>query len=54
MKALVFHGDNDLRYEEVPIPKMGEDEALVKVRAVGICGPMSTAISARQAGGLLR
>jgi 2-desacetyl-2-hydroxyethyl bacteriochlorophyllide A dehydrogenase len=38
MKALVFHGDNDLRFEEVPIPGMGEDEALVKVKAVGICG----------------
>jgi 2-desacetyl-2-hydroxyethyl bacteriochlorophyllide A dehydrogenase len=38
MKALVFHGDHDLRFEEVPIPGMGEDEVLVKVKAVGICG----------------
>ena len=38
MKALVFHGDHDLRFEEVPIPRMGEDEVLVKVKAVGICG----------------
>ena len=38
MKALVFHGNNDLRYEEVPIPKVADDEALVKVKAVGICG----------------
>lgn len=38
MKALVFHGDNDLRYEERPLPACGPGEALVKVRAVGICG----------------
>jgi 2-desacetyl-2-hydroxyethyl bacteriochlorophyllide A dehydrogenase len=38
MKALVFHGDHDLRFEELPIPRMGEDEVLVKVKAVGICG----------------
>jgi len=38
MKALVFHGDNDLRYEDVPTPAYGPDEVLVKVKAVGICG----------------
>lgn len=38
MKALVFHGNHDLRFEEVPVPEMGDDEALVKVKAVGICG----------------
>ncbi len=38
MKALVFHGDHDLRYEEVPDPQISEHEVLVKVKAVGICG----------------
>ena len=38
MKALVFHGDNDLRYEEVPFPEMKDNEALIRVKAVGICG----------------
>lgn len=38
MKALVFHGDNDLRFEEVAIPEMADHETLVKVKAVGICG----------------
>ena len=38
MKALVFHGDHDVRYEEVPVPAVTDREALVKVRAVGICG----------------
>ncbi len=38
MKALVFYGDHDLRYEEVPLPAVDEQEVLVKVKAVGICG----------------
>jgi L-iditol 2-dehydrogenase len=38
MKALVFHGDNDLRFEERPAPAPGPDEALIRVGAVGICG----------------
>jgi threonine dehydrogenase-like Zn-dependent dehydrogenase len=38
MKALVFHGDHDLRFEEVPIPEIGDQDVLVRVKAVGICG----------------
>ena len=38
MKAWVLHGVNDLRYEEVAKPAPAEDEVLIKVRAVGICG----------------
>ncbi|MGE5558445.1 MAG: galactitol-1-phosphate 5-dehydrogenase [Bacillota bacterium] len=38
MKALVLHGINDLRYEEVPIPKPASGEVLVKIRASGVCG----------------
>lgn len=38
MKAWVLHGINDFRYEEVEKPIASEDEALVKVKAVGICG----------------
>lgn len=38
MKALVFHGNNDLRYEEVPFPEIHDNEALIRVKAVGICG----------------
>jgi 2-desacetyl-2-hydroxyethyl bacteriochlorophyllide A dehydrogenase len=38
MKALVFHGDHDVRFEEVPVPAVDEQEVLVKVKAVGICG----------------
>ena len=38
MKALVFHGDNDLRFEERSAPTPGPDEALIRMGAVGICG----------------
>lgn len=38
MKALVFHGPNDLRVEEAPGQKAGPGEALVKVTLATICG----------------
>ncbi len=38
MKAYVLHGANDMRLEDVPCPKPGPKEVLVKVRAAGICG----------------
>ncbi len=37
MKAAVLHKVGDLRYEEIPIPKISEGEALIKVKAAGIC-----------------
>lgn len=41
MKAAVLHGREDLRYEDWPTPEPKDDEVLVKVRAVGICGSTS-------------
>jgi 2-desacetyl-2-hydroxyethyl bacteriochlorophyllide A dehydrogenase len=38
MKALVYHGPRDLRYEEVQTPQPKNGEVLVKVRSVSICG----------------
>ena len=38
MKALNLYGVNDLRYEDLPMPKAEQDEVLLKVKAVGICG----------------
>lgn len=38
MKALVFRGNDDLRYEDWPIPRVGPEDALVRVDAAGICG----------------
>lgn len=38
MKAWVLHGINDIQYNEVPEPKVSDNEVLVKVKAAGICG----------------
>ncbi len=38
MKVAVYYRNNDVRIEERPVPKTGEGEILVKVRASGICG----------------
>lgn len=38
MKALVLEEYMKLAYREVPMPAMQDDEVLVKVKAVGICG----------------
>lgn len=37
MKAVVCHGVRDYRLEEVPVPKVGPGEVLVKVHDCGIC-----------------
>jgi L-iditol 2-dehydrogenase len=38
MKVATYHGLNDIRIEEKPTPKIGEKEALVKMKACGVCG----------------
>ncbi len=38
MQAVVYHGPNDVRVEERPIPEIGPDEALLKVSVASICG----------------
>ena len=38
MQAAVYHGPNDIRIEEVPVPQIDQDEILVKVLNVNICG----------------
>ena len=38
MKALVYHGRDDLRVEEVEEPQPGPGELLVEMKACGICG----------------
>jgi len=37
MNAAVLYGPKDLRIEEVDIPPLNDDEALIKVRVIGIC-----------------
>ena len=38
MKAIRMYAPRDLRLEMVPVPEIKENEALVKIMAVGICG----------------
>lgn len=38
MKATVFHGKDDIRLEEVPMPRAGFGEAIVKITMTTICG----------------
>ena len=38
MLAAVYHGPDDLRVEERPVPPIGPDDALLKVASAGICG----------------
>lgn len=38
MKAWVLHDINDLTLEEVEVPEPADNEVMLKVRAVGICG----------------
>jgi L-iditol 2-dehydrogenase len=38
MHAVVYHGVNDVRLEEVPVPQIGAGELLIRVHTCGICG----------------
>lgn len=38
MKAAVYYSQQDIRIEEVSVPEIGEDEALVQMKACGVCG----------------
>jgi len=37
MRAVVYHGVNDLRLETVPVPRIGANELLVRVAVCGVC-----------------
>ncbi|WP_205600691.1 alcohol dehydrogenase catalytic domain-containing protein [Gracilibacillus sp. YIM 98692] len=37
MHAVVCHGPEDYRYEQVDVPEINEDEVLVRIKACGIC-----------------
>lgn len=56
MRALIYYGPRDIRYEEVPAPKPKEGEVLVRVKSVSICGSDLAgfkAVSAMRAPGLI-
>src|SRR6202048_1819719 len=38
MRAVVYHGVNDMRVETVPVPAIGPGELLVRIATCGICG----------------
>ena len=38
MRAVVYHGVNDMRVETIPVPRIGKGELLVKIATCGICG----------------
>ncbi|MGM0426669.1 MAG: alcohol dehydrogenase catalytic domain-containing protein [Thermodesulfobacteriota bacterium] len=38
MRVLMYYSNQDVRVEEMPVPKIGPDELLMKVKASGICG----------------
>jgi threonine dehydrogenase-like Zn-dependent dehydrogenase len=38
MRAAILYGGKDIRVEDRPLPKLHEDEVLVRVRSAGICG----------------
>ncbi len=37
MKAPVYHGINDVRLEEIPLPEIGAGEVLIRVHSCGVC-----------------
>lgn len=37
-RAMVQYGPRDLRMSELPIPQIGDDDALLRVEACGLCG----------------
>jgi L-iditol 2-dehydrogenase len=38
MKAAMYHGQQDIRIEEMPTPRINDDEILIHMKACGICG----------------
>ncbi|MGQ9529843.1 MAG: alcohol dehydrogenase catalytic domain-containing protein [Candidatus Bathycorpusculaceae bacterium] len=38
MKVAMYYNSRDIRIEDLPKPKIGENEALVEMKACGICG----------------
>ncbi|MBI2755319.1 MAG: alcohol dehydrogenase catalytic domain-containing protein [Chloroflexi bacterium] len=50
MRAAVLHAPEDLRVEEVPVPRPGPGEVLLRVRACGLCGTDHKIIAGRYPG----
>ena len=37
-KAIFMHGTNNMIWKDIPVPELGDEDVLIKVEAVGICG----------------
>ncbi|KAI9828102.1 MAG: hypothetical protein M1832_003629 [Thelocarpon impressellum] len=42
MRAVRFHGQRDIRLEDVPVPQCGDGQVKIKPAFVGICGTGTT------------
>ena len=38
MKVAMYYSQKNIRVDDMPIPKISQDEVLVEMRACGICG----------------
>ena len=38
MRVAMYYNNHDVRLEEMPVPKIGPGELLLKVQASGLCG----------------
>ncbi|PSH03304.1 MAG: Zn-dependent alcohol dehydrogenase [Acidobacteria bacterium] len=38
MLAAIYYGQNDVRLEKIPVPRIGQGELLVRIHTCGICG----------------
>ncbi|MCK5309648.1 MAG: alcohol dehydrogenase catalytic domain-containing protein, partial [Thermoplasmata archaeon] len=38
MRVAMYYGNDDVRLETMPVPKIGPGEVLMKIEASGICG----------------
>ncbi len=54
MKAAVLYGPGDLRVEDVPVPEVGAEDILLRVKACGICGSELHAYKRRTQAGTIR
>jgi threonine dehydrogenase-like Zn-dependent dehydrogenase len=47
MKAIRFHGNQDLRYDEIPVAKVGPNQVKIAPEWCGLCGSGSSTFSPR-------
>ena len=38
MKASVYYSKNDIRYEDIAVPEIGDGDMLIKMHSCGLCG----------------